>query len=114
MKVLIGSIFLSIFLMFSTAYAHPPSDIKISFDPKTKTLYAVIIHDVSNPADHFIKKVDVALNGKEIIEHTIFRQDNNNTQTVSYLIPDVKSGDVLSVEGYCSISGKLKKEIAIK
>jgi len=113
MKLLIGSLFLSILLMFGTAYAHPPSDIKISFEPKTKTLYAIIIHDVSNPADHFIKKVDVGLNGKEIIEHIISRQDNNNSQTVSYLIPDVKSGDVLSVEGYCSISGKLKKEILL-
>jgi hypothetical protein len=35
-------------------------------------------------------------------------------QTVSYLIPDLKDGDVLSVEGHCSISGKLKKEITVK
>jgi len=98
----------------SIAYAHPPSDIKITFDADTKILHAEIMHDVSNPLNHYIKKVDVGLNGKEIIEQRISRQDNNDSQTVSYLIPDAKDGDVLSVEGYCSISGTLQKEITVK
>lgn len=109
------AIFLVIFLAIAvcSAYAHPPSDIKVTFDPKTKILKAVIIHDVKNPANHYIKKVDVGLNGKEIISHKISQQDNNQSQTVSYLIPDAKAGDMLSVEGYCSISGKLEKEIKV-
>ena len=98
----------------STVYAHPPSDIQITFDQKKNILTAVIVHNVSNPAKHYINKVDIGLNGKEIIEQNISRQDNNVSQTVSYLIPDVKNGDVLSVEGYCSISGKLQKEITVK
>lgn len=96
------------------AYAHPPSGIIITFDPKTRILNAVIMHEVSNPANHFINRVDIALNGKEIIEHTLSRQDNNVSQTVAYLIPDAKTGDILSVEAYCSISGKLKKEIIVR
>lgn len=108
------ALLLGLFVFFglsTLAYAHPPSDIKISFDPQTKILSAVILHDVSNPSAHFIKKVDVALNGKEIIEQSISRQDNFGTQTVSYLIPDAKEGDLFSVEGYCSISGKLAKQL---
>jgi len=95
------------------AYAHPPSDIIITFGPETKILNAVIMHSVSNPHNHYINKVDIALNGQEIIEHKISRQDNNASQTVSYLIPDAQAGDTLSVEAYCSISGKLKKEIKV-
>ena len=98
----------------SAAYAHPPSDIKIAFDPQTKILKAVIMHNTSNPLTHYIKKVDIGLNGREIIEQAISREDNSESQTVSYLIPDVKEGDVLSVEAYCSISGKLQKEITVK
>ncbi|MCK9573552.1 MAG: hypothetical protein M0R20_04010 [Candidatus Omnitrophica bacterium] len=95
-------------------YAHPPSDIKITFSPDTKMLNAAIYHNTSNPVSHHIKKVDIGLNGKEIIEHHISRQDNNEIQSVAYLVPDAKDGDVLSVEGYCSISGKLKKEVTVK
>lgn len=105
---------MAIFLFsVSLAYAHPPQDISISFDLTTKMLTAVITHKVSNPANHYIKKVDIALNGVEIIEHRISKQDTNTTQTVSYLIPDVKNGDRISVEAYCSLSGKLEKEIKI-
>jgi len=115
MKKIVALLVLFVFFAFSSiAYAHPPSDIKITFDASTKMLHAVILHNVSNPLKHYIKKVDVALNGKQIIEHSISRQDNNDSQIVSYLIPDVKDGDVLSVEGYCSISGTLKKEITLK
>ena len=105
-----GLLLVALFFVFSAmAYAHPPSDIKITFDPATKMLRAVIMHDVANPLNHYIKKVDVGLNGKEIIEQTISRQDNNDSQSVAYLIPDVKNGDLLSVEGHCSISGTNKK-----
>ncbi len=101
-------------LFFTTAaFAHPPSDIKITFDPTTKMLTAIIYHNVSNPTKHYIKKVDVGLNGKEILTQSISREDNNLTQTVSYLIPDAKPGDTISVEGYCSISGNLTKEIKV-
>ena len=101
------------FVFSSVAYAHPPSDIKITFDPATKMVTAVIMHNVANPLNHYIKKVDVGLNGKEIAELKILRQDNNQDQTVTYLIPGVKNGDIVSVEGYCNISGKLKKEITV-
>jgi hypothetical protein len=114
MKIIAMAVILTVFFaLFIAAYAHPPSDIKITFDPKTKIITAVIIHNTSNPASHYIKKVDVGLNGKEIIEHKIYRQDNNESQTVSYYIPEAKPGDTLSIEAYCSISGKLQKEIII-
>jgi len=101
------------FFICSIAYAHPPSDIKITYDPGTRILEAVIMHNVSDVKKHFIYKVDVGLNGKEIISQAISRQDDNLTQTVSYLIPDAKSGDALSVEGYCNLSGSLTKEIKV-
>jgi hypothetical protein len=113
-KIALFVAFLILFALASTAYAHPPSDIKITFDPNTKTVTAVIMHDVSNPLNHYIKKVDVGLNGKEIIEQSISRQDNNDSQTVNYFIPDIKDGDKIFVEGHCSISGALKKEIVVE
>ena len=100
-------------VLVGVAGAHPPSDIKISYDPQTKMLTAVIEHGVSNPVTHYIKKVDVSLNGKEILQHEISREDNNQTQTVIYLIPDANPGDTLSVEGYCSISGNLTRKITV-
>ncbi|MFH1283331.1 MAG: hypothetical protein ABII27_06680 [bacterium] len=116
MKKMLGlsMVFSFLFVVVSQLQAHPPSDIKITFDTETKMLDAVISHAVSNPIKHFIKKVDVGLNGMEIISQSISREDNNDTQTVRYLIPDAKVGDEISVEGYCSISGKLTKKITVQ
>jgi len=114
MKQKVLAVLVSLGLFYVTnVYAHPPSDINIKFDPNTKIISAIITHNVANVANHYIAKVDVGLNAKEVISQEISRQDNTDNQTVSYLIPDAKKGDVLSVEAYCSISGKLKKEITI-
>ncbi|MFH1288173.1 MAG: hypothetical protein ABII25_05700 [bacterium] len=113
-KILTLVVFLSVLSISLMVYANSPSDIKITFDQKTKMLEAVIAHNTSDPINHYVKKVAVGLNGENIIEHIISKEDNNQNQTVSYLIPDVKDGDVISVEGYCSINGQLKKEITVK
>lgn len=113
-KALILSAGFVLFLMVTLAFAHPPWDIKITFDPQTKILQAQIMHNVSNTRNHYIKRVDIGLNGDEVTELRFSKQDNNQYQPVTYFIPDAKEGDVISVEGYCSISGKLKKQIIVK
>ncbi len=114
MKKVTVFILVALLATCSIAYAHPPSDIMITYDKATKILHAVIMHSTSNPQNHYIKKVDIAINGKEVIEHYISREDNNISQTVSYFIPDVDAHDKLSVEAYCSISGKLEKQIEVE
>ena len=112
MRRIVTGIVLCIFVFsFGVAYGHPPQDIIITFDPMTKMLTAVIVHKVSNPLNHYIKKVDIELNGKEILSESFTHQENNLSQIVRYPVPDAKEGDTLSVEAYCSISGKLEKEI---
>lgn len=103
----------SLLLTSTLAFAHPPSDIKIQFDTKTQMMNAVILHHVSNPKTHYIYKADIGLNGKEIKTLTFKSQVDNLHQLAVAKLPDVKKGDTLSVEGYCNLSGKLKKEIKI-
>jgi desulfoferrodoxin (superoxide reductase-like protein) len=103
----------SFFVASTAAFAHPPSDIKIQFDPETKLLTAVIEHRVSNPKSHYIEKIDIGLNGKEIKMLPFIEQENNTYQAIKIVLPEVKKGDVLSVEGYCNLSGKLEKKTKV-
>lgn len=111
-KILVLAI-LCFILGTQQVYAHPPSKITADYDPSGKTLTVVISHEVRNPTEHFIKKVEVKLNGIEIIEQKISRQDNNDTQSVSYIIPDAQSGDTIKVVARCSLSGKLAQELKV-
>ena len=102
------------FFFISLAYAHPPQDIKITFNKENKTLTAVIKHVTSNPKTHYIQKVDIGLNGKEIDDIKLLAQDNSTTQTITYVFTNIKSQDVISVEAYCNLFGKLQKQITVE
>jgi len=98
----------------SLALAHPPTDIVINVDKDTQKLTAVVTHPVKDVKRHHIKKVDIAVNGKEIATLEFTQQDNLTSQSVTYQLKDVRPGDVVEVEGYCSIFGKLAREVKVK
>jgi len=79
-----------------------------------KSIASLILHDVKNPREHFIKEVDVKLNGSPIITQKLTVQDTNNTETVAYVIPDAKIGDTITIKAECSISGKLEKSLKVE
>jgi len=96
------------------AYAHTPSEMKISFDPETKVLKLVIMHDTPDVVLHYIKRVNVELNGKEVINDVLARQENDKSETLSYTIPNAKPGDIITVYVRCSIIGRLKGKIKVE
>ena len=100
-------------LTSSTVFAHPPSNIKIHFDVKTQTLNAVVSHRTSDPLTHYIYKVDLGLNGKEIKSLSFKKQTTTREQLATTVLSGVKKGDKLSVEGHCIVSGTFKKEITV-
>ncbi|MBM3249652.1 MAG: hypothetical protein FJZ09_02260 [Candidatus Omnitrophica bacterium] len=110
--------FLACFILVNTlpAYAHPPSNIVIAYDPAKKMLHAEIKHQVGNPRQHYIKKADIGLNGKEIASLSFTSQASYFSQLLDYSLAEVeiKKGDKIYVEGYCSISGKLKVEYTVE
>jgi len=113
MKKITVLLMLLLAVAVTCAYAHSPSDMKITFDPGTKVLKMVIMHDVPDTVKHYIKRVNVELNSKEIINDVLSRQENNTSQTVSYTIPNAKPGDIITVYVRCSIIGRLKRKIKI-
>ncbi len=107
-------LFCSLIMASTLVYAHPPSEINIEHSSELRMISIVVAHPVSNSGKHFINKIIIWLNGKEILQHKIGAQDDNRYQSAAYMIPDAKAGDVIAVEAYCNISGKLKKEIKVE
>ena len=93
--------------------AHPPVKIDISYNKMARNLEVVIGHSVNNPEKHFIKKVIVKKNKKDLMEETFEGQDNDRNQTI--IIPvSAQKGDIITVQAYCNISGRLTESITIK
>jgi len=113
-KIILLVLICAFIAVCTDVYAHPPSDIKIEHNSQSRMVTVIVTHAVNNVEKHFINKIEISLNGKEIIEHKISKQDNEKYQFSGYMITDVKPGDVITVEAYCSVSGKLRKEIKVK
>lgn len=113
MKTIQVNLVFAVLLAAVTAMAHPPSEIRLSFDPKSRLLQATVIHDTKKPEEHFIKSIQIKINGKEAVKQTYLRQSDAQNRTASYLMEDAKAGDEIAVTGECNVFGKKTETLKI-
>jgi desulfoferrodoxin (superoxide reductase-like protein) len=107
------SLALVVVLAAGSVWAHPPKDVKLEFDPATKTLQVTAVHDTKDATKHFIGTVEVDLNGEKIIEQKFKSQIGVDAQKARYWINDASVGDTLAVTATCNIAGKKKVTLEI-
>jgi len=92
----------------SIVYAHPPQEISLNYDLKTKTLEVQASHNSGGDDDHYIRKVVIRKgDDSPIIVYSNKEQVSPNSFTTNIgLEIETKAGDILSVELYCSKGGK--------
>jgi len=101
------AVFLCFFLLAPLAWANPPVSIDVVYDASTQAVLISIVHPVGDLGTHYIFKVEVSVNGKSAKEETLDRQQDLLQQKVRYVIPGIKSKDVISVKAFCNVSGSL-------
>jgi len=98
------------FLLFFTFLlnAHPPKSIDLSYDVEKATLMVKVWHKVSNPENHYIKKIVVFLGEEQVAEKTYEQQQTAEFQEETFVFSEkpLKKGDLVQVRAYCSLSGK--------
>jgi hypothetical protein len=100
-------------LFFSTnGFCHNPAGIKVTF--KEKTMDVVVSHPVSDPATHYVKKIEVKLNGGGTAEKVFTSQTDDMAQRTTFDIAGFKKGDVLELTAYCIRGGDVTERVTIK
>jgi len=100
------------FFVVSSVFAHAPKSVDITVSVSEKNIAVSIVHSVSNPNSHYVKRVEVTLNDKKIIEQTFSLQEGNSQEAI-YHIPSLKMSDTVTAEAFCNISGSQKKTIIV-
>ena len=113
-KYLIIAFSLLFLLVSSLAFAHPPADVIFNYDAKGKILSIGVAHSVKDSKKHFIKEINIKVNGKDWITQDFLSQTNLDVQAASYAQVDLKKGDIIEVLAVCNQSGQLKKKFEIK
>jgi hypothetical protein len=99
--------------------ATPPSGIDASFNSKTGELAIKVMHDVSKTkvkdvTKHFIKSIDIKLNGQALTTLKFDKQETPEYQNAKYkIVKPFKKGDKISITAFCSIKGSAMKEIKV-
>ena len=96
-----------------TVFAHPPTDIIITFDLQKSAVYAEIVHASKDIVKHYIAQIIVLVNGKEMIKQKAATQTSKDGQSVMFTIPGLKPGDKVAIDADCSIFGDLTKEAVV-
>lgn len=108
-----GLILLSLFVLFSQSLAHPPVKVRLQYNPGTRRLTVGLPHHVKDIEKHYISKIIVKLNGKEIISQIFSVQSSLKTHQAGYFVPSAKPGDVFEVTATCNQYGKKKGKLLI-
>ena len=107
-------VFLLISLMVPyCVLGHNPIDIEVQADPASNQITVVIRHPVSNPRNHFIRKVEVVADEREpIVKDFTFQKGDYKRVTVE--IPDLQSVEKLVITAYSNRGGSLEKEFLMQ
>jgi hypothetical protein len=102
--------FLSI-LYIQNVSAHPPSKLNLYYNEKSNELFVNITHVVSID-DHYIKSVEIKINGVEFNNFNYYSQPDNSFISYIYNI-SANDGDVIQVKATCNQFGSLTRELTV-
>lgn len=114
MKYFFWSIVIVLFLCNSLALAHPAKEINLKYDNETRLLSVRVIHDVKDFNKHYIEKVWVSVNKKEVVVQSFNGQDNLEKLELHFKLFNLKKGDVISVDSKCNIFRKKTEYLEIE
>ncbi|MDD2756315.1 MAG: hypothetical protein PHS80_12420, partial [Methanothrix sp.] len=93
--------------------AHPPSQVSLAYDSQNQSLKVTTTHQVSDPTSHYIFRIDILKNGKQVITKEYTSQPSSSTFSYDYPL-NASKGDVLKATAYCVIAGSKSSEITVE
>jgi hypothetical protein len=100
-------------VMICPVAAHPPSAVNLSYNSSLNELSVTITHVVADPADHFIKQVEVRSGDAVLTSQQYTSQPTAGTYTYRYTLPPL-GGNLLEVNASCNKFGSLTAIIPVQ
>jgi hypothetical protein len=95
--------------LVTTASAHGPSEVSLSYDAAIRMLTVRITHNSSSPASHYISKVEIRRDGAMLL--TTDYQSQPAAATFSYTYPVEAGGGTVEVKASCSVFGSRTQKL---
>lgn len=96
------------------AAAHPPTNVKLSWDGAGQTLSVTADHRVNDRTKHYVMSMSVSGSSGQLASKRYDSQETNEGFSDAVQLNGVNPGDKLAVELVCNIMGTATQEITIK
>lgn len=95
--------------------ADPPKKVTVTYNKENSTVKVVVFHPVAaNSTTHYVKKITIKVDGKEVKTFNETKQDNSKTDTREVVLKGIKPGSFIEAEADCSIMGSKKGKIKVE
>ncbi|MDT8283914.1 MAG: hypothetical protein RQ767_00160 [Thermovirgaceae bacterium] len=113
-KALIMAVALAAILATANmGFSHPPTSIELEYSADDGVLSILIAHPVGDVSTHFIKKVDVKVDGRVAADLFYIGQIEKSGEKVSVTIGNFKPGTDVSVIAECNKFGMIEKNLLL-
>jgi len=112
MKSKIALVFSVLIISASLSYAHPPSDIEISYSHENEMLSLKYVHVTNDRGKHYIRKVEILRTEGEPKKLYYVRQEQ--TKDIVKDIPiKLDAEEIITVKIFCKKGGISKKDFVV-
>jgi len=112
MKKIVFLATLLIWIVSSTTLKGDPAK-KVNLTYQDGKLKIEALHKVRNANKHYIDKITVKVNGKEVKLMTLDKQSSAASQVIEIDVPDLKKDDQIEVTTRCNEFGKKSAKLKL-
>jgi hypothetical protein len=102
---------LALFVMSLSAFANAPKDVRLSWNQADRVLDVRVIHKTEDPKRHYIRRIRVLVNGKEVDDRRYKRQSDSGGVHERFVLGNVPKGATITVTAFCNLEGSATKSL---
>lgn len=107
--VIVAAVFVA-----AVAQANPPSAIHASYDADRQELNVLVQHIVTDRMAHYVDKVVISKNGKEVATRTFTSQASHRDQVMPPIKVPAVAGDAFTIVATCSEGGSREQKVVVE
>ena len=111
--LILATAVLAVFLTASAGFSHPPASLDIAYSAEDGILTISIAHSVGNVSTHYIKSVNVTVDGRQAVDLYYVSQGEKSGEKIVVTIGLFEKGSQISVIAECNKFGKLERKLVL-
>ena len=104
---------LSFITIGNIAFAHPPKNISVVYNPVNEEITIFVDHYTNDPQTHYVEVISISDEKSTLGIQSFTKQASNEQQVYKVILKDKKPGDSVEIYCKCNKLGKKRKVVIL-